>query len=90
MDYEALRVIRNILLRTFAIGLFITLVLGPVTVLGWTTWIGIAKNWLHTDADTFSLLVLQFFSAIRFYLVFIVLTPALAIHWTIKKHEKES
>ena len=90
MDYETLRIIRNILLRTFAIGLLIALVLGPETALGWSSWIGIAKNWLHTDADTFTLLVLQFFAAIRFYLVFIVLAPALAIHWTIKKHEKES
>ncbi len=85
MNDETLRLARNILLRTFVIGLVIALVLGLTTIIGWTTWIGMASEWFHTDPATLTPLVLKFFINIRFFLLFIVLTPALAIHWTLKK-----
>ena len=88
MNFETLRLIRNILLRSFAIGFVITLVLGLVTMIWWTSWMGLASAWFHTDSATLTALVLKFFMDIRFFLLFIVLTPALAIHWTIKKDGK--
>ncbi len=89
MDFEILRLIRNILLRSFAIGFAITFILGLVMMLGWTSWMGIASSWFHTDSATLTPIVLKFFVDIRFFLLFIVLTPALAIHWTLKRDEKK-
>ncbi len=85
MSYETLRLIRDILLRSFVIGAVIALVFGLVTIIGWTTWADMAGRWFHTDSATLTQLVLSFFMSVRFFLVFIVLTPALAIHWTLRK-----
>jgi predicted negative regulator of RcsB-dependent stress response len=88
MDLEILKVIRNILLRCFVIGVVIAVILGLVTMSGWTTWVGMAGNWFHTDSNTLAQIVLKFFTDIRLILLFFVLTPALAIHWTIKRGSK--
>lgn len=85
MNFDTLRVYRNILLRSFVIGFAITLVLGIVTMLGWTSWMSLATSWFHTDEATLTPLVLKMFVDIRFFLLFVVLTPGLAMHWTLKK-----
>ncbi len=87
MSYEILRLLRNILLRTFVIGFILALLLGLVTMTGWTTWMGIASSWFHTTPETLTPIVLEFFVTIRFYLLFIVLAPALALHWTLRKEQ---
>ncbi|HYA41028.1 MAG TPA: hypothetical protein VEF34_06975 [Syntrophobacteraceae bacterium] len=89
MNFEILRVLRNILLRCFAIGFVITLVLGMTMMIGWMTWMDMAGRLFHTDPATLTPVVLKFFTEIRFFLIFIVLTPALALHWTIKRDEKK-
>lgn len=88
-DLERLRLIRNVLLRTFVVGFVIALVLGLVTMMGWVKWMTMASAWFHTDPATLTPLVLNFFLDIRFFLLFIVLAPALAMHWTIKKAEEK-
>lgn len=85
MIYDTLRLIRNILFRIFVIGTVIALGLGLVTLTSWTTWMGIASQWFHTDTATLTPIVLKFFMDIRFFLLFIVLAPALAVHWTLKR-----
>jgi len=89
MNFEILRLIRNILLRSFVIGFAIALFLGLVMMAAWTTWMDMAGRWFHTDSATLTPLVLKFFTEIRFFLLFVVLTPALAIHWTLKKDHKQ-
>jgi Mg/Co/Ni transporter MgtE len=89
MSHETLRLTRNILLRSFVVGIVIGIVLGLVTMIGWTSWVGLAGRWFHIDAATLTPSVLKFFMNIRFFLLFILLTPALAIHWTIKKDSGE-
>lgn len=83
MQLETLRLWRNLLLRTFAAGFGMTLLLGLVTMAGWQTWMGLATGWFHTDSQTLTPLVLNFFLQIRFFLLFLVLAPALALHWTL-------
>lgn len=85
MNNEILRMVRNILLRSFIVGFTIALLLGLVTMSGWTTWIALASGWFHIDATTLTPIVLKFFMDIRFFLLFVILTPALAIHWTLKR-----
>ncbi len=88
-NLEILRLIRNILFRGFGVGLIIALVLGLVMMVGWTYWMNMAGAWFHTDPTTLTPLMLKFFVDIRFFLLFILLTPALAIHWTIKRAEEK-
>jgi hypothetical protein len=85
MTHDALRVTRNILLRSFVVGLVIAIVLCAVTIMEWDAGMKLATAWLHTSEATITPIVLNFFTNIRFFLLFILLTPALAIHWTIKK-----
>ena len=84
MALETLRLIRNILLRCVVIGIAIAIVLGVATLAFWSFWIGLATTWLRTDEHYLSGVVIWFFTAVRFFLVFVLLTPALALHWTYR------
>jgi hypothetical protein len=81
---ETLRLIRNVLLRSFAIGVGFALLMLIGMLVAWPVWSGIAMSWFHTDEATLSSAALRLFIEIRFYLVFVLLTPGLAIHWTIR------
>jgi hypothetical protein len=88
MSLDALRLVRNVLLRSFVIGIAVALVYLVLTLAAWNTWTGLAMAWWHTDEQHLSSLVINFFTTIRFYLVFILLVPALAIQWTIRSELK--
>ncbi len=85
MTLDTLRLIRNILLRSVVVGIGFAILLAAATFGGWNCWIGMVTQMFHTTESAVSNLVLDFFTAIRFFLVFILLTPALAIHWTLKR-----
>lgn len=85
MTLDLLRLLRNILLRSVVVGLIIALLLAAVTFGAWDTWTGTATKWFHTDEATLVPLVINFFVDIRFFLLFVLLTPGLAIHWTLTK-----
>ncbi len=87
MNHETLRLTRNILLRWFVVGVMLALMLGLVTICAWDWWTTMAGTWFHTDTATMTPIVLEFFVDLRFFLLFFVLAPALAIHWTLK-HEQ--
>jgi hypothetical protein len=84
MPLDTLRLIRNILLRSFVIGVGIAIVLGLATLAFWGFWIGLATTWLRTDEHYLSGVVIWFFTTIRFFLLFVLLTPGLALHWTYR------
>ena len=85
MTYDNLRLIRNLLLRTFVVGLGITLLLALLTFSLWDTWVPIVERMFHTNIEFLTPIVVEFFMQVRFFLLYIVLAPALAIHWTLKK-----
>jgi len=85
MALETLRLIRDILLRCVVIGIAIAIVLGVATLAFWSFWIGIATTWFRTDEAYLSGVVIWFFTAIRFFLLFVLLTPGLAFHWTYRR-----
>ena len=87
MTLDDLRLIRNILLRSFVIGVGLAVIFLILTFAGWQWWMPIATGLFHTQESTISPLVLGFFINLRFFLLFFLLTPALAIHWTIKKEQ---
>ena len=50
----------------------------------WPVWTGLAMSWFHVDATQLGTVVLAFFTEIRFYFLFVLLAPALALHWTLR------
>ena len=90
MSLDTLRLIRNILLRSFVIGIAFGLAYLLVTLVWWNFWATLAMSWWHADERHLRSLALHFFSGIRFYLVFVLLVPALAIQWTIRSELKRS
>jgi hypothetical protein len=84
MALETLRLLRNVLLRSFVVGIVFALLMLIAMLVAWPFWTSLAMAWFRTDAATLSALVLRLFIDIRFYLVFVLLTPGLAIHWTIR------
>jgi hypothetical protein len=81
---ENLRLIRNIFIRSFVIGAGFALLFAIATLAGWNTWMPLGARLFHTDIATITSVTLQFFIGLRFFLWFCLLTPALAMHWTLK------
>ena len=80
---DTLRLLRNVLLRCFAIGIILAVLTLIAMLAAWPFWTGLAMRWFHADEAQLGVVALQFFTAIRFYFLFLLLAPALALHWTI-------
>jgi hypothetical protein len=87
MSLETMRLLRNILLRSFVIGIGFAIFFAVLTFGLWDWWMNFATKMAHTEPATFVPILLNFFVDIRFLLIFLVLTPALALHWTIKREQ---
>ena len=77
MTYDTLRLIRNILLRSFVIGVAIAILLGVVFMAGWGTIMGLAGEMLHTDAAVLTpiIVLLGVLSSIASDAGYLVLIP---------------
>lgn len=84
--HGTIRIIRDVLLRTFVIGAVFTLLMAGIYYGGRAYWERLlVGRWELADQKSLNAIIVGFFAAIRFYLVFVVLTPALALHWTLKR-----
>ena len=83
---ETIRVIRDVLFRTFLIGVAFGL-LYVCIYYGWRDYWDdlMVVRWALIDKESLDVLTLSFFGLVRFYLVFILLAPTLALHWTLKR-----
>ena len=90
MKIETIRQIRNILLRTFAIVLILNLLMAAATFGLWDTWTTITSRWFHTPTESLGPLMVNFFTSIKFFAIFVLLAPALALHWTVRHELKEA
>jgi hypothetical protein len=68
-----------------AVSFVFNLLMALATFALWDTWAGLIAQWFHTNREILGPLMVYFFSAVKFYIIFILLTPALALHWTIKR-----
>ena len=84
--YDTVRLIRDILLRTFLVSLIIALLFVGVYYGGRRYWDSLlVGRFALIDQGSLNAIVVGFFALIRFYLIFILLAPALALHWTLKR-----
>lgn len=88
---ESIRVIRDIFFRTFLIGVVFGL-LYVCIYFGWRDYWDdlVVVRWALIDQKSLGILTLSFFGLIRFYLVFVLLAPTLALHWTLKRLERRT
>ena len=84
--HETIRIIRDIFFRLFLISLIMGLLFAGVYYGGRGYWDRLIVDRLGLiDEKSLNVVVMEFFVLIRFYLVFILLAPALALHWTLKR-----
>lgn len=87
--YEILSLARNILLRAFVIGFLIVLLYNAFVFLGQEIWVNMLVGQMHiADRETLWEMLLFWNGVMRFFVIFILLVPALAIHWTLQSIEK--
>lgn len=86
MTFDSLRLVRNILLRTVVISVVFNYTALIVTYVFWDVWAGLIAQWFHLTPDALSRSVmLYFFVSVKFCVIFGLLAPALALHWTLKR-----
>ena len=87
MEYEKIIFFRNLFFRAFVIGLLITILFLILTLSLWSTWEGWVIRMFAIDEKDVGRIVMEFFTHIRIVLIFFFLVPALALHWSAKKHQ---
>ena len=90
MTTETLRMVRNILLRSAALGC-------AYMLLSLLLWLPFADKWTpmtttlyHIPPEKVRDLVVDFLTWAKFYTTFVLIVPALAIHWTLKHEAAKS
>ncbi|MGH8100882.1 MAG: hypothetical protein ACREIW_06270 [Chthoniobacterales bacterium] len=85
MDKEKIIWLRNFFLRAFLIALVLALLMFAATMLLWHTAAGWTNHLFGVDEKDLGRIVLGFFLDIRLIMLFFFLTPALALHWMVRK-----
>jgi hypothetical protein len=85
MTLESLRLVRNTLLRSAALTYGFLILSALIWVPLSDTWTGFASNLYHVPPEKVANIVIDFLSVAKFYAIFILLVPGLALHWTIKR-----
>lgn len=88
MNLSLLQEWRNLLFKSAAICFLLTLFMSLATIGLWDTWTEFTSSWYHTKKEDLGPIIVSFFAWIKFYMLFVLLAPALAIHWTIKSANK--
>ncbi len=90
MNLETIRLTRNVLLRTLAVSFVLAVLMASLTLALWDQWSAITCSMYRTTPEAVGAIVLGFFAQIKFFYIFFLLAPALALHWTLKSEEKKS
>lgn len=85
MSQENLKILRNIFLRAALISVLVTWFLALLTMGFWDTWLALTSKFYKVAPESLTFLVVSFFTAAKFFSIFILLVPGLALHWTVKK-----
>lgn len=88
MNLEKLKFWRSFLFRTAAVSYVIAALSSLVAVTSWNTWQALIVQWYHTSPEAVGSVVLNYFTSIKFFIVYLLLAPAIGLHWTIKAQEK--
>lgn len=90
MNIETLRFYRNLLFRTLVVIFCLNVFMYLATMDFWDTWTGLVSSWFHVPAEELGSTMLNFFCAVKFFAIYVLLAPALALHWSIKAQQKRT
>ena len=85
MENEKIVFFRNFLLRTLLIGVLFAILTFVLLVAFRNTWEMWVAKIFGTEEKELGKIVLNFFMNVRLVLVFLILSPAIALHWMVKK-----
>lgn len=88
VNIESLKQVRTVLLRTTLVSLVLAWSLGAVTILLWDVWSATTSQWMRTPVAELGPIITNWFALIKFFVIFVLLAPALGLHWEIKIREK--
>ena len=60
------------------------------TMLLWDVWTQMTAALFHVDPNSLGTLMVNFTASCKIIFIFFMLAPALGIHWTIKRMEKQN
>ena len=83
MEKQQVVFFRNLLLRVFVVGVTFGLLYLILTMSFWDTWVSVFGMWKIEEKDA-AMLMAESFTLLRIILVFLILVPAVALHWTSK------
>jgi hypothetical protein len=83
MEKQQVVFFRNLLLRVFVVGVIFGLLYLILTISFWDTWVSVFARWKMEERDAVMVMVASL-TLLRIILVFLILVPAIALHWTSK------
>lgn len=83
MNLESVRLARNILFRTLVVVFALNLLVALATFGLWDTWTTLTSQWFHTTPEVLGPLMVNFFTTAKFVAIYVLLAPAIALHWTL-------
>lgn len=84
MKKQDLVLVRNIFFKTFIVGLLFALFLFVMTATLWSHWAPLVFSIFQVNEKELGGIVVTSFINLRFFLIFILLVPAISLHWVIK------
>jgi len=84
MEKQQVLFFRNLLLRAFVVGVVFAVLYFIITISFWDTWVSLLHKMFKLDENDTSRAAIAGFTLIRLVLVFFMLVPAIALHWTSK------
>jgi uncharacterized membrane protein YqhA len=84
MEKQQVLFFRNLFLRAFVVGVIFAVLYFIITISFWDTWVSLLQKMFKLDEKDTSRAVIEGFTLIRLILVFFMLVPAIALHWTSK------
>lgn len=88
MDKQTLVTVKSILFKTFLTGLAFALIIFLLTMKFWDKWSFIVSSRFLLSQKELGELFVNSMLYTRFYLIFVILVPAIAIHWHLKNTSK--
>ena len=83
MEIDTMIFFRSFLFRTFLVGLLFAILLGIGTIALRNTFMPLVTDILRVSDAEINEAILTFFTNVRLVLVFLILAPAVAMHWMI-------
>ncbi|GEM_PF-910319 len=84
MEKQKLLFIRDFLFKYFVVSLIFAIIFFILTKTFWDFGSSLVYSTFHVSKEEFGKMTVCWFLQLRFFIIFILLVPALTLHWTVK------